>query len=986
MNNPSRVKRLAGVRARMLLIVLLSGVTFLAYGVTDALQERARLLDDAKSRALLESQWTAVLFETAIADARTILENLVLNSALITEGAEKCHQYLRPLANLGERYAGFAIALPNGNDLCHTQTLKAAVNFADRVYFQKALRTKSFVIGDVVKSLVDGKPVLPMAVPAVNETGEVTAVAVVGFDVGWLYRLTQRKNLPEGLVQAVLDDQGHYLIRQGNAFEDRARVHPVWDRASPILNKAGEAVLEGKNLDGVEQVLGLVHVGGELPRALYVLTALPKGPLIAAANERFLRDLVVILILTVLTGAVVWFAGDFLIVRRVGALARAAISIGEGNLSARSGVAHGSDEIGFLARQFDVMADTLQEREEQLEKHTEDLQHLNRALRTLSGGNRILLSEKDEKALLDKFCKVAVEQGGYMMSWIGYAQDDAEKTVVPMAYAGLEKGFLTNLKASWDDNEFGRGPTGTAIRTGEASVVQDLATDPRAAPWRELVLERGYGSLCALPLKVKGQTMGALVMFASEPDAFTGEELELLTETADDLAFGIETIRERESRRNADERVRWLAYHDPETQLLNRTGLTEQLQDLISEASDRQQPLSVLAVELQNADALIDVFGHKGLDRIISATAQRMRDHLRSADIIARVHTRGLLAVLPSAGLEQAQEVANTFSKKLSDPIPVGGLQAEAEIRIGIAVFPGHGDKAQVLLRRAGLASRITASEGRVRVFDREIETHSNERLVLAAELRNAIEANQLCLFYQPKIRLADNQVIGAEALVRWRHPEKGLVPPSKFISIAEETGIITPMTEWVIKSAIRQAYQWKQVGLTQRIAVNVSARGFHDLALPQRLQRSLATWDLSVEFIGLELTESTLMEDVERALRVLTELRELGIEVAVDDFGTGYSSLRYLQRFPTNEIKLDYSFVRAAAVEQDALRIVQAVVRLTHDLGRKITAEGVENENVLALVRELGCDFAQGYYFAKPMPPDEWVKWLAKWESQKAA
>ena len=970
----------------MLLIVLLSGVTFLAYGVTDALQERARLLDDAKSRALLESQWTAVLFETAIADARTILENLVLNPALITDGAEKCHQYLRPLANLGERYAGFAIALPNGNDLCHAQTLKAAVNFASRDYFREALRTKRFALGDLVKSLVDGRPVLPMAVPAVNESSEVTAVAVTAFDVGWLYRLTQRKNLPEGLVQDVLDDQGHLFIRQGKAFEDGARVHPVWDRAHPILNKTGEAVLEGRGIDGAEQVLALVHVDGELPRPLYVLTALPKAALIAAADERFLRNLIVILILTVLAGAIVWFAGDFLIVRRVGALARAASSIGEGNLSARSGVAHGSDEIGFLAQQFDVMANTLQERQAQLQNQTKDLQRLNRALRTLSGGNRTLLSEKDEKALLEKFCKVIVERGGYMMSWIGYAQDDAEKTILPMAYAGLENGFLTNLNASWSDNEFGRGPTGTAIRTGEASVVQNLATDPRAAPWRELVLERGYGSMLALPLRVNGQTIGALVVFAPEPDAFTGEELELLTETADDLAFGIETIRERESRRNADERVRWLAYHDPETQLLNRTGLLERLQDFIAEASNRQQPLSVLAVELQNAVALGDVFGLEGLDEIISATAQRMRDHLRSTDIIARVRTRGLSAVLQGAGLEQAQEMANTFSDKLSEPIPVGGLQAEAEIRIGIAVFPGHGDKAQDLLRRAGLATRAKTFEGRTQVFHREIETHSNERLVIAAELRNAIEANQLCLFYQPKIRLADNQVIGAEALVRWRHPEKGLVPPMQFIPMAEETGLITPVTEWVIESAIRQAYQWKQVGLTQRIAVNVSARGFHDLALPQRLQRSLATWDLSADFIGIELTESTLMEDVERALRVLTELRELGIEVAVDDFGTGYSSLRYLQRFPTNEIKLDYSFVRAATVEQDALRIVQAVVRLTHDLGRKITAEGVENEDVLALVRKLGCDFAQGYFFAKPMPSDEWVKWLATWVSQRAA
>jgi diguanylate cyclase (GGDEF)-like protein len=394
----------------------------------------------------------------------------------------------------------------------------------------------------------------------------------------------------------------------------------------------------------------------------------------------------------------------------------------------------------------------------------------------------------------------------------------------------------------------------------------------------------------------------------------------------------------------------------------------------------------VLAVELQNADALADVFGHKGLDRIISATGQRMRDHLRSMDIMARAHTRGLSALMPGAGLEQAQEMADAFSEKLSEPIPVAGLDAEAEIRIGIAVFPGHGDKAQDLLRRASLASRIKTSEGHARVFHREIETHSRERLVLAAELRNAIEANQLCLFYQPKVRLADNQVIGSEALVRWRHPEKGLVPPVQFIPAAEETGLITPLTEWVIESAIRQAYQWKQVGLTQRVAVNVSARGFHDLALPQRLRRSLATWGLSAEFLGLELTESTLMEDVERAMRVLTELRELGIEVAVDDFGTGYSSLRYLQRFPTSEVKLDYSFVRAATVEKDALRIVQSVVRLTHDLERKITAEGVENETLVALVRELGCDSAQGYFFAEPMPPDEWVEWLANWQSQRAA
>lgn len=564
-----------------------------------------------------------------------------------------------------------------------------------------------------------------------------------------------------------------------------------------------------------------------------------------------------------------------------------------------------------------------------------ELQRVHRALRTLSASNRALLRAEEETALFAEFCRIAVEEGGYRLAWVSRAEHDAAQTVRPIASAGFNEGFLESVRISWADTPLGHGPTGTAIRTGQPSVIQNLRTDPRETPWREASLAHGYGSLLSLPLRVDGAIFGAISIAAPEPDAFGEDEVALLSETADDLAFGLETLRTRACKREAEETIRRMAYYDALTGPPNRLHLRERLCAALEEAKGANRPLSVLYLQVGSFREITEALGYHESDRFLQGSAARLVEAVGGREVVARVGDDAFVILLSRGDAEAARRLAQRSLTALVAPVELSGLLLDARPSIGITFYPGHGDDPEALFRRAAVANFHARQTGsRYAFYAGGLDSECTRRLSLMADLRRAIEGEELRLFCQPKVEMSSGRVCGAEALVRWEHPQYGMIDPGEFIKLAESAGLITPLTYWVLGAALRQSFAWHAAGLAVPLAVNLSPHDLRDPKLLERVAGPLATRGAQPDWIQFEIAEGALMEDPVGACGTLGHLKDLGVELFIDDFGTGYSSLAYLQKLPVDSIKIDQSFVTRMTSDEDSEVIVRSTIEMAHNSG----------------------------------------------------
>lgn len=606
-----------------------------------------------------------------------------------------------------------------------------------------------------------------------------------------------------------------------------------------------------------------------------------------------------------------------------------------------------------------------------------DLGCVHRALKTLSEGNRALLRARDEGQLLHEMCRVAVEAGGYRMAWVSYAEHDEAKTIRPMAHAGVEEGFL-GIGRTWAENEArGRGPNPTAIRTGKLCVVRNVLTDPNYVFWRDEAAQRGYGSVIALPLIVDDKVLGALSIYAPEPEAFDEAEVELLSELANDLSYGIDTLRTRARQKEAEETIRRMAYHDALTGLPNRAKLREELQQVIAAKKKQNRPFPLLVLDLDRFREINEGLGYSQGDKLLQLVAERLQQTLATGEFVAHLSEDEFAILVPRGDAEYAQQSARRVLKALEEPFELSGFLVDMRASIGIALFPGHGSEPDALILRAETALRSAKhTNSGFAVYTGGPGKDHMRRLALIRDLNQAINQNQLLLYCQPKVNIGSGCVCGAEALVRWRHPELGMISLSELIPLAEQTGQIKPLTYWMMDAALRQCHAWSEAGLELPFAVNISVRNLREPAFLERIGGLLQTWGTGEGLFQLELTESALMEDPEGALEVLGRLHAMGIALYVDDFGTGYSSLSYLEKLPVDTIKIDQTFVREMPASEDAAKIVRSTIDLAHNLDLEVVAEGVENKDIWDRLAALRCDVAQGYYISKPIPADEFRAW----------
>jgi len=421
------------------------------------------------------------------------------------------------------------------------------------------------------------------------------------------------------------------------------------------------------------------------------------------------------------------------------------------------------------------------------------------------------------------------------------------------------------------------------------------------------------------------------------------------------------------------------ALHDGLTGLPNRALFRDRVDRALSAAHREGGQPVVMLLDLDRFKEINDALGHHHGDAVLRQIGPRIAGVLRSSDTVARLGGDEFAVLLPAApDAEAGAEVGEKILRALSEPFRVGGAELEIEASLGIAVFPEHGADVDSLIQRADgamYAAKTTRAGHDVVGFARDDRP---DPLALAGDLRRALDDGELAVVYQPKVDLTTGRVHSVEALVRWEHPSRGLVLPASFVSHAEHTGLIRPLTMHVLEAALAQVGDWRRAGLDLRVAVNLSVRNLLDRGLPDDVARLLAKWDVPAAALELELTESTIMADPARARSIIEALHELGVGLSIDDFGTGWSSLGNLRQLPVDEIKIDRSFVTGMADDGDDATIVRSTIDLGRNLGLRVVAEGVEDERVSDQLTALGCDLGQGYHFSRPMAGDDVAAWAA--------
>ena len=422
------------------------------------------------------------------------------------------------------------------------------------------------------------------------------------------------------------------------------------------------------------------------------------------------------------------------------------------------------------------------------------------------------------------------------------------------------------------------------------------------------------------------------------------------------------------------------AHHDPLTNMPNRKLFNNQLQHLITSSAHSRDSFILILSDLDRFKEINDTLGHHIGDVVLQKVGDRLRNVLRSHDMVARLGGDEFGILLASTSIEQAEVILKKVLEAFEEPFDIDNHQLDIALSMGIVEYPMHGGDVNVLMQRADVAMYNAKNNcSGFSTYESSEDSHAVSRLALAAELRQAINNNVLRLFYQPKINLETGQVFGAEALLRWEHPERGFISPGDFIPLAEHTGLIQPITTWVIDNASRQCSLWNDLGHKLRISINISTNCIHDGRLPAKLNEVILKNKLTPDQLTLELTENIFIKDPVRSKKILDNVSKMGVGISIDDFGTGYSSLAYLKQLPVNEIKIDRSFIMDMLENESDAVIVRATIDLAHNLGMKVVAEGVESKEIVQLLKILGCDEAQGYYLGRPMEVEDFITYLEK-------
>ncbi|MET0332920.1 MAG: EAL domain-containing protein [Rhizobacter sp.] len=605
----------------------------------------------------------------------------------------------------------------------------------------------------------------------------------------------------------------------------------------------------------------------------------------------------------------------------------------------------------------------------------------------LSATNEAIIHSQAPAELFDRMCRAAVEGGQFLGAAIvlpmtGADGDDHGKGARIAATAGLAG--LRDAVISIDvETPEGRGLVGEAFRTRCPAVSQDFLSDARTQPWHDMARSVKLASGAAIPLLRDGVALGVLVLYSNEKRSFDDEVLTLLERMAENVSFALVNLEHEEERRRAADRIAYLASHDALTGLPNRAMFGEMLNSAIRLGRRYDRKFAVMFIDLDRFKHINDSLGHAVGDELLKEMSVRFKACLRASDVVARMGGDEFVVLLHEA--DEPRQVAVAARKLLAaalQPVRAGGQDCRVTASVGVSLFPGDGDDESTLMKNADMAMYRAKAEGKnnFQFFTHDIRDQSLERLALESALRTAMENDEFTLNYQPKLDIQTDTITGVEALLRWNSATLGSVSPGVFIPLAEETGLIVPIGRWVLRTACQQSAAWQRAGLPKvGMAVNLSARQFADDDLVDDLAAVLKETGVDPSSIELELTESMVISNAERAITLLRRVKDLGVRLAIDDFGTGYSSLAQLKNFPVDTLKVDRSFIRDLPQNPNDRAITEAIINVGKSLCLNVVAEGVETPEQLDYLRANACDEMEGFYFSKPVAADAIAQLLAR-------
>jgi diguanylate cyclase (GGDEF)-like protein/PAS domain S-box-containing protein len=618
--------------------------------------------------------------------------------------------------------------------------------------------------------------------------------------------------------------------------------------------------------------------------------------------------------------AVIGVLMGFVLTRRLEQLARTAQRLADGELNAETGL-HGNDEVAAVGRAFDQMARKIQNHIAEIRESSQ------RFALAVSGTNDGIWDWKIDTGAtyFSPRCKAI----------LGYDEDDEE--------------FTQNI-TDWKDAIHPDDREQALVQLGDC-----------------LFGNSDFFTLEHRLRKKSGEYVWVLMRGKALRDA-DGKAVRM-TGSLTDIT----------QRKHQEFTIQYQALHDPVTSLPNRALLHDRLQHAMLVAQREGKTLALLMMDLDRFKEINDTLGHHIGDLVLQQVALRLQTTLRGSDTVSRFGGDEFCLLLPVAGEDYAVVVVNSIAKALQPPLMVEGHTLHIEASIGVALFPDHGKDATTLLKLADIAM-YAAKRGDTgyAIYEASQDRHSAHRLAMRTELRRAIDEDELVLHYQPKLDMDSGRVCGVEALVRWQHPDHGLILPEGFIPFAEQSGLINHVTTWVLDAVIHQHHLWQQREIRLPVAINLSGRNLQDLAFPAEVERRLANWNIAPNWLAFEITESAIIADPIRALKILTQLNEMGVRLSIDDFGIGYSSLAYLKRLPVDELKIDKSFVIEMNQNESNAVIVRSTIDLGHNLGLRVVAEGVETTEIRQTLERMGCDVLQGIHISPPLTSEALVEWLA--------
>lgn len=981
------MKLLSGLRARLLLLAALSLLPVLGLVVYNAVEQRAAAAAASWGKALHLTRLAAVEYLHLINNTRQLLAVLTRLPEMSGSQLSRCPSLLADLQRDYPYYANLGVIDLHGAVVCSALPLSGPVNVADRAYFRRALEKQQFAIGDYQIGRVTRKATVNFGYPVFDENGGVQSVAFAALNLSWLSQLAAKVELPPEATLMLLDRNGTILVRHPEPEQWIGKTAPELALAEKELAQKDEATVEAPGPGNEPHLytfsrLRATHGAEEITDVILAI-GIPEHIAFAQVNHTLIRNLGWLALVMLLAFLAAWRGGDTFILRHVRALTGAAKRLGTGDLSTRSGLAPGAGELQQLAATFDEMATALERSQQEHAQQQEQLSELNRLYAVLSAINRAILRVQDRHRLLEEACQIAVTLGRFRLAWIGLL-DHEQDVFKPAAQRGIARESLDALLVTLRHVPAGKAdPVGAALSAGRHFMSGDIDHDARLVHWRESAQKYGFHSYAAFPLKTEGCVIGAFHLYAGEVNFFDAAEINLLQELTDDLSYALDT-REREIRhQQTQEKIDYLAYHDELTGLPNRAQFLQHIGHVLIDAVKQRRLMAVLCLDLDNFKQVNDMAGHEAGNTLLKLVAERLADGMRTQDRVARLSGDEFAIALTDLKDDNASAlIAQKIMNRFAQPFHLHEREIFINLSVGIALFPHDGNEPEGLLKNAEMAMYQARDQGgnSYQYYSAQMSALADERMTLGNALRHALERHELCLHYQPQIELVTGKLMGAEVLMRWQHPELGTIPPTRFIPIAEQTGLIEALGEWALRTACAQIQAWHKAGLTPlRVAVNLSARQFYQKNLLETITAILKSTELEPHWLDLELTESTIVQQVETTVKTLRELKAIGVCISIDDFGTGYSSLSYLKRFPVDILKIDRSFVTGIPSNSDDSALTATIIAMAHSLGIKVVAEGVETEQQAAFLRAHQCDIGQGYYFSKPLPVDEFALLLER-------